>query len=283
MSFVNRNFISFFMFRTTTVGSVSEAGAGGNRIEQSLFPTMNDDGKDISLISFESLNTVWASWLQLTISVALTITGLIYAFRQCYASDDECYAYYTMLHLRAFFWFLIYIIHLFVKSRHNRLKILGYHEFLQQTHRHKKAPLKFVSLCNLLVLTLHTLLLQVLGANFFIDCKIYGFSATVAISIFCAIECVVLMVLHITYSAKVHVFNIIQSPPDALLNPDHSNGGISSMNPEEFISQQFLLIVKLFDDNRHLQDKIREFRSMAHLINSESTHLSLAEESFIGY
>ncbi|XP_055551336.1 uncharacterized protein LOC129733833 [Wyeomyia smithii] len=284
MSFANRNFLSFFMFRLTTAGSLTEAGTGPNRIEQqSLFPTMNDDGKDISVICFERLATVWASWVQLTASMILTVTGLIYAFHRCYGSDNECAAYYTMLHLRAFFWFLIYIIHLYVKSRHNRLKILGYHEFLQQTHHHKKAALKLVSLVNLFVLTLHTALLQVLGVDFFKDCKISGFSATVFINVVCAAECILLMFLHVTYSVEVDVFNTIQSPPDALLDQDQPGGGVRSMNPDEFIGQQFLLIVKLLDDNRHLQDKIREFRSMAHLINSESTHLSLAEQSLIGY
>ncbi|XP_058812974.1 transmembrane protein 192-like [Topomyia yanbarensis] len=283
MSFTNRNLLSFLFFRTTTADSLSGDGRHRAQEEQTLFPTMTDDGKDLSLICFERVLTIWAWWTQIIASAVLTITGLVYTYHECYGKDDECDGYYTMLHLRAVFWLLVYIIHRFVKSRHNRLKVLGYHDFLQETHRYKKAPLKIVSFCNLLLLTLHTILLEVAGSNFFTVCRVEGFSATAVISIFCAVEYVFLVLLHISYSVKIHVFNVVQNPPDALVDSDHPRGGQISMNPEEFVSQQFLLIVKLLDENRHLQDKIREIRSMAHLINSESTHLSLAEQSLIGY
>ncbi|XP_058457182.1 uncharacterized protein LOC131434443 [Malaya genurostris] len=283
MSFTSRNLVSFFLFRSTTASSLSGTGGPRGQEEQSLFPTMTDDDKDIPVIGFEQIHTITAWWLQLIASVILTIIGLVYAYPDYFGQNDGCAGYYTMLHLRAVFWLLVYLIHLFVKSRHNRLKVLGYHNFLQETYRYKKAPLKIVSFCNLLILSLHTVLLELFGPSYFLTCSLGNFSASLLICIVCAVESVFLILLHISYSVKIRVFNIIQRPPDALLDPDHPQGGQSSMNPDEFVSQQFLLIVKLFDENRHLQDKIREIRSTAHLINSESTHLSLAEQSLIGF
>ncbi|XP_055636276.1 uncharacterized protein LOC129775494 [Toxorhynchites rutilus septentrionalis] len=282
MSYTSRNFVPFFLFRSVTTGSLSDGAVSGSRQleQQMLFPTMTEDDRDISIISFEKINTTPILWFQLVCSMALTAVGLAYCYYGCY-SGNECAGYYTMLKLRAGFWFVTFIIHLLVKSKHNRMKILGYHTFLRETHRYKKTSLQVVSLVNLVILTAHTALLHMFGSHFFIDCALKGFSTTLSVSAVCLLECIVLVLIHIPYFVKTKVFNVIQNPPDALLQ---RGNGQTEMSPEEFINQQFLLIVKLMDENRHMHDKIREARASAHLINSESTQLSIADQSFvIGY
>ncbi|XP_065074217.1 uncharacterized protein LOC135698254 [Ochlerotatus camptorhynchus] len=293
MSFISRNVSQIAALRSapsTSSGRESMNGSSYSPMspgrqpedQQTLFPTITGD---ITTIAFERVNTTFASWIQLIFSMILTMTGFIFAYHGCY-SGNECPGYYMMLYLRAFFWVATYIIHLFMKSRHNRLKLLGYHKFLRITHRQKKAPLQLVSLSNLLILTIHTIVLECYGSNFINDCYVKGFSLNLFLSIWCLVECMILTYIHITYFVKVRVFNTMRSPPDALTgsaSAELRRSAPHGVSPEEFINQQFLMIVKMMDENRHLQDKIREVRAAAHLINSESTHLSLAEQSLIGF
>ncbi|XP_062554685.1 uncharacterized protein LOC134219830 [Armigeres subalbatus] len=250
--------------------------------QRTLFPTMTGD---IETVGFERIGTTHASWTQLIFSMVLTMTGFIFAYHGCY-SGNECPGYYIILYVRALFWVTTYFIHLYMKCKHNRLKLLGYHKFLRITHRQKKAPLQLVSLSNLLILAIHTIVMDVYGANFINDCYIKGLSLTFFLSVWCLVECMILTYIHVTYFVKVRVFNTLRSPPDALACSSSSEvrrNANHRVSAEELINQQFLMIVKMMDDNRHLQDKIREVRAAAHLINSESTHLSLAEQSMIGF
>ncbi|XP_055586599.1 uncharacterized protein LOC129739201 isoform X1 [Uranotaenia lowii] len=258
--------------------------------EQSLFPTIAGD-RDISKINFQQIKTVQGFWVQLVASLSLTLTGLFFSFYGCF-SGRYCSGYYTMLQLRAALWIITYIVHQFIKSRHNRLKLLGYHEFLHSTYRYKRAPLQLVSLFNMLTLTAHSAALEIFGPEIFLDCNAKGLSTTLAITVLSALEFLLLLLVHVTYIVKVCVFNALQQPPDALVAqtdngpaggrcPTIINNQEQPLGPEEFITQQFLMIAKRMDDNRHLQDKIREYRSTAPMINSESTHLSMANQSLI--
>lgn len=296
MSFIRRNMSQIAAIHSTSGTTGGRGSANGSFIsstsiygqhqrpedQQTLFPTMNGD---IETVGFERVGTTHASWVQLIFSMILTMTGFIFAYHGCY-SGNECPGYYMLLYLRALFWVTTYIIHLYMKSKHNRLKLLGYHKFLRITHRQKKAPLQLVSLSNLLILTIHTIVLECYGTNFVNDCYVKGLSLTLFLSIWCLVECMILTYIHITYFVKVRVFNTMRSPPDALTGSSSAEirrNAHHRVSAEELINQQFLMIVKMMDDNRHLQDKIREVRAAAHLINSESTHLSLAEQSLIGF
>ncbi|XP_055586601.1 uncharacterized protein LOC129739201 isoform X2 [Uranotaenia lowii] len=137
-----------------------------------------------------------------------------------------------------------------------------------------------------------TAALEIFGPEIFLDCNAKGLSTTLAITVLSALEFLLLLLVHVTYIVKVCVFNALQQPPDALVAqtdngpaggrcPTIINNQEQPLGPEEFITQQFLMIAKRMDDNRHLQDKIREYRSTAPMINSESTHLSMANQSLI--
>lgn len=278
MSFANR---SFPMFRSVAPGLLGNSSTGRAQEEQSLFPTMTEDGKDIRMITFKPLNPALGLWVQLASSIAMTVTGLAFAYYGCYRGV-ECFGYFILLYLRAVFWVISYIVHRYVRSKHNLLKLLGYHTFLLSTHQWKKAPLQIVSVSNILILTIHTILLETLGARYFIECSAKGFSTTLAISVFCLIECLILCFVHGSYYVKVHIFNAVQNLPDALDNADFRRTGQTAISPEEFINHQFTMITKLMEENRHLRDKIREACAPVNLINSESTHLSMVEQSFIG-
>ncbi|KXJ82777.1 hypothetical protein RP20_CCG011210 [Aedes albopictus] len=298
MSFVRRNMSRIAAIRSNpgaTTATGGRASLNGSRIsttsasgrhqrleeQQTLFGSTSGD---IETVGFERIGTTHASWIQLIFSMVLTMTGFIFAYHGCY-SGNECPGYYMLLYLRALFWVATYVIHLYMKNKHNRLKLLGYHKFLRITHRQKKAPLQLVSLSNLLILTIHTVVLEFYGTNFINDCYVKGLSLTLFLSIWCLVECMILTYIHITYFVKVRVFNTMRSPPDALTNSSAEirRNAHHRVSAEELINQQFLMIVKMMDDNRHLQDKIREVRAAAHLINSESTHLSLAEQSLLGF
>ncbi|XP_039445815.1 uncharacterized protein LOC120425373 [Culex pipiens pallens] len=282
MSFLSRSFMPpFFLFRGESSYSAmgsrqQQQSAGGD--QQSLRSSSLIGEEDIPRIRFEPLNTSLVVWIQMVCSLVLTGTGLVYGYYGCFINDG-CNGYYIMLLGRAGLWMATYCVHLYVKKSHNRLKILGYHRFLRWTHRNKKLPLQLVSFCNLIILTMHTIFLEYFGAHFFIDCHIKRFPMILALSIICVLECIFLILTHFAYLVKVNVFNSQRYPPDAMLTGENRR---NSMAPEEFLSQQFLLVVKLMDENRHILDKIREARSTAEVINSESTHLSQVEQSMIG-
>lgn len=261
-------------------GSRQQSVAGGvlGGDQQSLRSASLIGEEDIPRIRFEPLKTSCLVWVQMVISLVLTGTGLVYGYYGCFI-NDECNGYYIMLLGRAGLWIGTYFVHLFVKKSHNRLKILGYHRFLRWTHRNKKLPLQLVTFGNLLILTMHTIFLEFFGARFFIDCHIRRFPMILALSIICVLECIFLILTHFAYLVKVNVFNAQRCPPDAMFAGEHRR---NSMSPEDFLGQQFLLLAKLMDENRHLLDKIREVRSTADIINSESTHLSQVEQSMIG-
>ncbi|EAT34473.1 AAEL013295-PA [Aedes aegypti] len=290
MSFVRRNMSRIAAIRSNPVASSSRAGSCSSTSGRQQHHQRFEDHHtmfgttigDIETVGFERIGTTHASWIQLIFSMILTMTGFIFAYHGCY-SGNECPGYYMVLYLRALFWLATYVIHLYMKSKHNRLKLLGYHKFLRITHRQKKAPLQLVSLSNLLILTIHTIILELYGTNFINDCYVKGLSLTLFLSIWCLVECMILTYIHVTYFVKVRVFNTMRSPPDALTSAEIRRNAHHRVSAEELINQQFLMIVKMMDDNRHLQDKIREVRAAAHLINSESTHLSMAEQSLLGF
>lgn len=269
---IGRSFMPFSVRSGT--GSVS----GQPVEEQTLFSSSDP----ITVIGFEPLYTIPAQWLQVVPSLLVTLLAASLAYYGCH-TERECLGYFAVLYLRAILWVFIYVGHLFLKARHNRLKLLGYHNFLSLAHRHKKAPLQIVSFVNLLILAIHTILLQTLGSKFFLDCSTKDFSATLMLSIFCFVECVALCLVHTSYYAMVCVFNAMRKMPDALLTSEYRRTDpANEMSPDEFINYQFTMINNMAEENRRLRDKIQRARANYEVLNSESTQLSIAEQSLGG-
>ncbi|EAA08338.3 AGAP003087-PA [Anopheles gambiae str. PEST] len=290
-SFLTRG-LSSFLFKSFAIGSSSVAGrtAGPN---QSLFhSTSNTEPEDS--VRFDKLETVPSACIQLFVTLTLTIISVIYTLQQC-DTTTVCVYYYMLLYLRGVYWAIVYLIHLYTKSRHQSLNRCGHHTFAARVHRHKKSSLQLVTLSNMVLLTVHTAMGHGFGETFMQRCFVEGFSSVVFVASFTLLETMVIVPVQLSYIVHVRVFNLTRPMPDA----QHSANDLSlrlcptedySVNdsfksiadPKEFVQLQAALISKLKEENDQLHSRIQEARCMVELAPNQSLNYSLAEQSIVG-
>lgn len=290
-SFLTRG-LSSFLFKSFAIGSTSAAtrNAGPN---QSLFhSTSNTEPEDS--IRFDKLQTVPSACIQLFVTLALTIISIIYTLQQC-DTTTVCLYYYMLLYLRGVYWAIVYLIHLYTKSRHLSLNRCGHHYFAEKVHRHKKSCLQLVTVANTILLAVHTAMGHGFGETFMQRCFVDGFSSVVFVASFTLLETIIIVPVQLCYIVKVQVFNHTRPLPDAQQNAndlslrvcptdDYSvNDSFKSItDPKEFVLMQSSMISKLKEENSQLRSRIQEARNMVELVPNQSLNYSLAEQSVVG-
>ncbi|XP_058119265.1 uncharacterized protein LOC131287869 [Anopheles ziemanni] len=290
-SFLPRG-LSSFLFKSFAIGSSTTTGrlTGAN---QSLFHSTSNTEPDDS-IRFDKLQTVPSACIQLFVTLALTVVSVIYTLQQCDTST-VCLYYYMLLYLRGVYWGIVYLIHLYSKSRHQGLNRCGHHTFARKMHRHKKSSLQLVTLSNTVLLLVHTALGHYYGGQFIQRCFVEGFSSVVFVTSITLLESIVIVPVQLSYIVQVRVFNLTRPSPDAQQstndlslqvcpNEEYSvNDSFKSVtDPKEFIQLQSAMISKLREEKEQLRARIREARNMVELAPNQSLNYSLAEQSLIG-
>ncbi|XP_052863407.1 transmembrane protein 192-like [Anopheles cruzii] len=291
MSFLPRG-ISSFLFKSFAVGSTSVAGRTAPA-NQSLFHSTSNTEPD-DAIQFEKLYTVGSVCIHLFVTLALTVISVIYTLQQC-DSDTVCLYYYMLLYLRGVYWAIIYLVHLYSKSRHQCLKRSGHHTFARKVHRHKKASLQLVTVSNAVLLTVHTAMSQVYRGPFLERCFVEGFSSVLFVASFTLLESLIIVPIQLSYIVHVLVFNQTRPSPDVLQKPDTVSMNIvpnddysvnesfkSVTDTKEFIQLQSVMIKKQRSENANLRAKIREAREKLEVVANQSVNYSIAEQSLIG-
>lgn len=232
-----------------------------------LEPILAADDND----GFRPLRTVPAFSFHLLISSCISLTGIILA--ATWEDNQRCEAYFIMLYLRAAFWLITYIIDRYVKSRHETLRLDGYHDFHRSTKRHRSVPLHIVSLWNTFLLAIQALIQHYYGDHFAEKCVVVGLlSPIVYITLFSSLETVVLVFVHGFYIAKVVRFNRMAPPPDALQGSNsHSGGSLGltqrGLSTAELLEKQADLINYLKDHNLQLNQKIMQMHAQVRTVS----------------
>ncbi|XP_062554616.1 transmembrane protein 192-like isoform X1 [Armigeres subalbatus] len=235
-----------------------------NTMLDPILATEDDDG-------FRPLRTVPAFSFHLLISSCISLTGIILA--ATWEDNQRCEAYFIMLYLRAAFWLITYVFDRFVKHRHEKLRLDGYHDFHRSTSRHRSVPLQIVSLWNTFLLAIQTLIQHYYGDSFAEKCVIVGLlSPIVYITLFCSLETVVLGFVHGFYIAKVVRFNRMAPPPDALQgSSSHIGGSLGltqrGLSTAELLEKQADLINYLKDHNLQLNQKIMQMNAQVRTVS----------------
>lgn len=228
-----------------------------------ILATEDDDG-------FRPLKTVPAFSLHLVISSCISLTGIILA--ATWDDSKRCEAYFIMLYLRAAFWLITYLFDHFVKNRHEKMRLDGYHDFYRCTDRHRTVPLQIVSLWNTFLLAVQALIQHFYGDDFAQKCVVVGLlSPIVYITLFCSLETLVLSIVHGTYITKVVHFNRAAAPPDALQGSrGHSSGSLGltqrGLSTAELLEKQADLINYLKDHNLKLNQKIMQMNAQVRTV-----------------
>ncbi|XP_035897068.1 uncharacterized protein LOC118505420 [Anopheles stephensi] len=291
-SFLTRG-LSSFLFKSFAIGSSSTTAGRNAGPNQSLFhSTSNTEPEDS--IRFDKLQTVPSACIQLFVTLALTIISIIYTLQQC-DTTTVCLYYYMLLYLRGVYWAIVYLIHLYTKSRHLSLNRCGHHYFAAKVHRHKKSSLQLVTVSNTILLAVHTAMGHCYGETFMQQCFVDGFSSVVFVASFTLLETIIIVPVQLSYIVQVQVFNCTRPVPDAQQNAndlslrlcptdDYSvNDSFKSItDPKEFVQLQSAMISKLKEENSQLRGRIQEARSMVELVPNQSLNYSLAEQSIVG-
>ncbi|XP_055587442.1 uncharacterized protein LOC129739914 [Uranotaenia lowii] len=209
-------------------------------------------------IHFKPLKTIPIVCVLMATSLGMTQAGLLLE-RIGLSQSNSCNGYYGMLYIRSIFWVMVYFGHWMLKLQHKRLKTDGYASFLKKTHSYNHTPLQIVSYCNVIILTVHTILLQIFRDELFDDCSVDGFSLFVAVNMICLLECAVLTPIFLAYIVQVQIFNNLQLPPDVMIPVDDQivlHRGSFEIDPRELLRRQQEKLKQREEDNRKLREQI---------------------------
>lgn len=209
---------------------------------------------------FQCLNTIPLAGIHLLMS--LSIFGVGAYFELYWTVDLDCRVYYLLLYIRCAYWCCTYVIDALVTRRHRELRRQGYHDFYRhKILTYKNAPLGIVTLWNMIILFVQTVMEHNYGAEFAAHCQQVVWSPTTYVCLFCGVETIVLMFVHGTYIMNVWHFNRVTGLPDALRDleqPFIGSLGISVENGKvrDLLEKQADLIYYLKEQNVHLNRKL---------------------------
>lgn len=211
---------------------------------------------------FQELNTIPLAGIHLLISI--TIFGAGAYFELSWMADLDCSVYFLLLYIRCVYWCFTYVIDAIVTRRHNELRRQGYHDFYRnKILQYKNAPLSIITLSNMIIFLVQTLMQHNYGTTFPAHCYRSLFAPTTYMCIFCGIETVVLMFVHGTYIMNVWHFNQVTCLPDALRDveqPFIGSLGITVENGKvaDLLEKQADLIYYLKEQNVNANRKLME-------------------------
>lgn len=209
---------------------------------------------------FQCLNTIPLAGIHLLISITIFGAG---AYSELYWTVDfDCSVYLLLLYVRCAYWCFTYVIDMIVTRRHSELRRQGYHDFYRhKILNYKNAPLTIVSLWNMIIFFVQTLMQHSYGSEFPAHCQRSLYSPTTYMCLFCGAETIVLMFVHGTYIMNVWHFNRVTCLPDALRDieqPFIGSLGITVENSKvaDLLEKQADLIYYLKEQNVNLNRKL---------------------------
>uniref|UniRef100_A0A1B0CMU3 Transmembrane protein 192 n=1 Tax=Lutzomyia longipalpis TaxID=7200 RepID=A0A1B0CMU3_LUTLO len=151
--------------------------------------------------NFRPLKTIPVFSFHLLVSALISIVGVGMAV--VFPDNKRCEAYFLMLYLRVIFWFITLLFDHVIKYHHDKLRMNGFHDFHRATGVHKSVPLYLVSLWNTAIMAIQALMQHYYGDDFGEHCIQSFFSPIVYVSVFTAVECGILAIIHGTYIARL--------------------------------------------------------------------------------
>lgn len=219
-----------------------------------------DSNSSISIEKMQnySLNlyTIHLAGIHLILSMTIFIVGIYLELR--WLSEENCRTYYIMIYIRCAFWVVTFVIDILVTRRHNELRRQGYHDFYRKSIlTYKNAPFAIVTLWNMLIFFIQTIMSEVYDTEFPLHCQ-KNIQSPI---IFSGIETILLLYFHGTYIMKVYHFNNVHLLPDALRDMEQPFiGSLGSTFENEKIAdlleKQADLIYYLKEQNVNLKCKL---------------------------
>lgn len=211
--------------------------------------------------------------LHMLLSMLIFITGVYLELQ--WLTEENCRTYFIMIYIRCAFWIITIIQDILVTRRHNDLRRQGYHDFYRKKIlSYKNAPLFIVTLSNMVMFLIQTIMTQVYDeTQFSIHCQKGLQSPITIVCIFCGLETILLMIVHGTYIMKVYHFNSIHSLPDALRDIEQPFIGslgitIENIKVAELLEKQADLIYYLKEQNFNLKRKLLQLSQRSHEFGS---------------
>lgn len=205
----------------------------------------------------QCLETIHLAGLHLLISITIFGVGAVMEFK--WTSESSCQTYFTLLYIRCAYWVGTYVLDAMITYRHNQLRRHGYHDFYRQNILiYKNAPFIIVTLWNMIMFFIQTLMQQNYASDFALHCQKTIRSPITYAVIFCGLETILLMFVHGTYIMKVWHFNRVTCLPDALRD----------------VEQPFLGTLGITVDNAKVADLLEKQADLIYYLKEQNTHLN---------
>lgn len=207
-----------------------------------------------------SLDTIPLAGVHLLLSLSIFGAGALLELK--WTKDIDCNVYFILLYVRCAFWLITYVIDSLITRRHNNIRRSGYHDFYRQKIiYYKNAPLSIVTLWNMILFVVQTVMQQNYGADFPQHCQKALQSPITYVCIFCGVESILLMFVHGTYIMSVWKFNSVNHLPDELRDVEQPFVGSLGITIEkgkvaDLLEKQADLIYYLKEQNTNLNRKV---------------------------
>lgn len=213
--------------------------------------------------------------IHLLISTIISIVGIVLA--TSWPESKRCEAYFIMLYLRGCFYVITWIFDFLVKSKHEQLRLDGYHEFSREMRYHHTIPMQIVNLWNSVLLTVTAGLAHYYGPEIFSKCEKQLLGPTSYLVGFNVAETLLFLIVHGTYITKVVRFNNLQLAPDAMrgqsLTTQGSLGLVHSQSEvNELLEKQSDLIEYLRDHVNRLNQKLQQLSNQLRTVTLSTPH-----------
>lgn len=208
------------------------------------------------------LSTIHLAAAHLLLSMCIFVLFVYMAVQ--YLGQENCFAFFIMVYIRCAFWIFTCFFDILITFRHNELRRHGYHEFYRKKiSSYRDAPLIIVTLWNMVLFFMVTIMLQNNGSEFLVHCQTPVQSPSSFVCIFSSVETILLICVHGAYIMKVYHFNSMHSLPDALRDMEQPFIGYLGVTAEnskvvELLEKQADLIYYLKQQNANLQRKLMQ-------------------------
>lgn len=118
--------------------------------------------------------------------------------------EKRCTAYFIMLYLRIFFWFITFLFEHGTKILHKNHRMFGYHKLHRETAVVRGLPWYVVSLWNTTIMGIQALMQHLYADHFGEHCMESTKSPLTYIAEFCLLEVFVLLFVHGSYIGKMN-------------------------------------------------------------------------------
>lgn len=206
-----------------------------------------------------NLSTIHLAGAHLVLSMSIFVAFVLMAVQ--YLGQENCFAFFIMVYIRGAFWIITCVLDIVITRRHNDLRRHGYHDFYRkQISAFRDAPLIIVTMWNMVLFFMVTIMLQNNGAEFLVHCETPYQSPSSYVCIFSGLEAILLIYVHGAYIMKVYHFNSMHALPDALRDLEQPFIGHLGVSVEgkvaDLLEKQADLIYYLKQQNTNLQRKL---------------------------